>query len=114
MGRKSYSVLKAESRKRGKKTAYKMAPELELHELREALWVSQMEMARKLGTTQAAVSRLERRKNTRLFTLQNYLEVLGAQLELRVILPDRVIKLNHTARKKAKWIPRTRKPPEDK
>jgi DNA-binding transcriptional regulator YiaG len=108
MGRKSYSQLKAEmaaeSRKHAKKKANKFPAELELNELREALWVSQVEMARKLGTTQAAVSRLERRKNTRLFTLQHYLEVLGGRLELRAVFPDRTVKLNHLARRRAKPV----------
>ena len=94
--------MSAASRKRMKEAAEKMSAGLELNELRELVGVTQVDMSSRLKTTQAAVSRLEHRKNTRLFTLQRYLEVLGAELELRAVFPDRTIKLNHVARRRTK------------
>jgi transcriptional regulator with XRE-family HTH domain len=69
--------------------------EMELAELREALQVSQEELARKLKVTQAAISRLERRPKVLLASIANYIEALGGRLELRVVLPNRTVKLTH-------------------
>jgi transcriptional regulator with XRE-family HTH domain len=69
--------------------------EMELAELREALQISQEDLAKKLKVTQAAVSRLERRRNVRLDKLSSYVNALGGKLELRIVLPDRTIGLSH-------------------
>jgi DNA-binding transcriptional regulator YiaG len=69
--------------------------EMELAELREALQVSQQDLAKKLRVTQVAVSRLERRPNVLVETLSHYIEGLGGHLELRAVLPNRTIKLTH-------------------
>jgi DNA-binding transcriptional regulator YiaG len=62
--------------------------EIDLHDLRRALNVSQSELAAELGISQSAISQLERADDLRLSTLQKYLERLGAHLELVAVFDD--------------------------
>jgi len=85
--------------------------EMELAELREALQVSQEELASKLKVTQAAISRLERRPNVLLESLANYVAALGGRIEVHAVLPNRTVKLTHVleAIEKKKSAPALRK-----
>jgi hypothetical protein len=74
--------------------------ELELRDLREALQITQVALARKLKTTQAAVSRLERRPRMLIHTLGDYVEALGGRIEVHAVLPDRTVSLTHYLQKK--------------
>jgi len=74
--------------------------EMELRDLREALQVTQVALAKKLKTTQAAVSRLEKRPHMFVATLGDYVEALGGKIEVRAVLPDRTVSLTHFLRKK--------------
>src|SRR5579864_5439365 len=74
--------------------------EIELRDLREALRVTQVALARKLKTTQAAVSRLEKRPGMMVNTLGDYIEALGGKIEVRAVLPDRTVSLTQFFRKK--------------
>jgi len=62
--------------------------EIDLHDLRRALNVSQSELAAELGISQSAISQLERADDLKLSTLQKYLEKLGAHLELVAVFDD--------------------------
>jgi chemotaxis methyl-accepting protein methylase len=74
--------------------------EMELRDLREALRVTQVALAKKLKTTQAAVSRLEKRPGMLVNTLGDYVEALGGKIEVRAVLPDRTVSLTQFFRKK--------------
>jgi chemotaxis methyl-accepting protein methylase len=74
--------------------------EMELRDLREALRVTQTTLAKKLKTTQAAVSRLENRPGMMVNTLGDYIEALGGKIEVRAVLPDRTVNLTQFFRKK--------------
>jgi DNA-binding XRE family transcriptional regulator len=74
--------------------------ELELRDLREALRVTQVALAKKLKITQAAVSRLEKRPGMLVNTLRDYVEALGGKIEVRAVLPDRTVGLTQFFRKK--------------
>jgi hypothetical protein len=67
--------------------------EMELRDRREALQVTQVALARKLKTTQAAVSRLEKRPGMMVNTLGDYIEALGGKIEVRAVLPGRTVSL---------------------
>ena len=56
--------------------------EIRLYELRHAAAVSQAELAGRLEVTQGAVSKLEHADDVRVSTLRQYLDALGARLEL--------------------------------
>jgi len=62
--------------------------EIGLFELRRALEVSQSDLAMALEISQSAVSQLERAEDLKVSTLRNYLEGLGARLELLAVFDD--------------------------
>jgi hypothetical protein len=50
--------------------------------------MTQVEMARALGTDQGEVSRIERRPHVRFSTLSRYAEALGARCDVAFVFPD--------------------------
>lgn len=75
--------MPAAGRKRNEETARRLAAEVEmLHQLRDALGLTQEEVARRLGIGQPGVSRLERRSDVTLSTLYEYVRALGGELEV--------------------------------
>jgi transcriptional regulator with XRE-family HTH domain len=73
--------------KSGESTA---APsEITLAELRERLRLSQAQLARRLRVSQAAVSELEKNvARSQLLTLRKVIKALGAELQVRAVLPN--------------------------
>ncbi len=63
--------------------------ELTLRELRKALDMTQAALAERLHVGQDTVSRLERRTDMLLSTLDDYVRALGGRLELNVEFPGR-------------------------
>jgi predicted transcriptional regulator len=99
MTHKPFSELVAKmspaAQKRSREVANKILAEMELRELRDALKITQVQLAKRLKTTQAAVSRLEKRSHMFVNTLRDYVEALGGEIEVRAILPDRTVSLTH-------------------
>lgn len=62
--------------------------EMRLYELRHAEAVSQAELAGRLDVTQGAISKLETADDVRVSTLRQYLDGLGARLELVAVFDD--------------------------
>ena len=62
--------------------------EMPLEELRAARDLTQEQLAETLGTSQAAVSKLERRADMYVSTLANFVKAMGGELEIRAIFPD--------------------------
>lgn len=62
--------------------------EIRLYELRHAEAVSQVDLAGRLDVTQGAISKLEHADDVRVSTLRQYLEALGARLELVAVFED--------------------------
>ena len=70
--------------------------EMELADLREALHIRQVDLAEKLETTQAAISRLETtNQDPKISTLRNYALAIGGELEVSVKIADRHISLKN-------------------
>lgn len=67
--------------------------EMDLRELREAAGKTQQEMAAALKTVQPEISRLERREDFRLSTLQNYVTALGGRLDITASFGKRRVRL---------------------
>jgi len=67
--------------------------EMALYELREALQLTQTQLAKRLRMSQAAVSRLERRSDMFLSTLQKVLEGMGGNLEILAVFPAGTVRL---------------------
>lgn len=62
--------------------------EIRLYELRRSEAISQVELAGRLDVTQGAISKLEHSEDVRISTLRQYLEGLGARLELVAVFDD--------------------------
>ncbi|MBL4846145.1 MAG: XRE family transcriptional regulator [Planctomycetes bacterium] len=68
-------------------------PDVALRELRSLLKVTQTELAERMGVGQAAVSKLERRPDMTVGTLQRFVAALGGELEIRVRVSDEVVRI---------------------
>ena len=66
-----------------------IAEEMTLRELRKARKLTQASVARELGISQDAVSRLEQRSDVLLSTLRRTVEAMGGNLSLIARFPDR-------------------------
>ena len=66
-----------------------IAEEMTLRELRHARKLTQVRMAKELGITQDSVSRLEKRSDLLLSTLQKTVKAMGGNLSLIAEFPDR-------------------------
>ncbi|CAI0711111.1 helix-turn-helix transcriptional regulator [Serratia ficaria] len=78
-----------ESRQRIQEMAEEMLFATRLYELREALNISQRELAGNLGISQPSVAAIEQRGNElKISTLKRYVEAMGGTLRLDVELPD--------------------------
>src|SRR5438132_6786305 len=72
---------------KAKTRARKVQAEMLLTELRKLEGVTQVELARKLGVKQPAVSQLEKQDDLQVSTLQRIVKALGGDLEITVRLP---------------------------
>ncbi|MCY4284856.1 MAG: helix-turn-helix transcriptional regulator [Thiotrichales bacterium] len=79
----------AERRKVEEMAAELIAEEMTLRELRKARALTQASVARELGISQDAISRLEKRSDLLLSTLRRTVEAMGGRLSLIARFPDR-------------------------
>lgn len=73
--------------------AEQLMRDMPLTELRQARSFTQVELAQALGTTQASVSKLERRSDMYLSSLRRIVEAMGGELEITARFPDGDIRL---------------------
>ena len=83
------SLDPAERRKVEKMASEFIAEEMTLRELRKARELTQVSIARQLGVSQDAVSRMEQRSDLLLSTLRRTVEAMGGTLSLVARFPDR-------------------------
>lgn len=79
----------AQRKKVEARAAKLVAEEMTLRELRRARKLTQVRMAKELGVTQDSVSRLEKRSDLLLSTLQKTVKAMGGNLSLVAEFPDR-------------------------
>ena len=95
---KNFKELQAnmspERRARNEAAAAKMIDEMALDELREARDLTQEQLARLLHVNQAAVSKMERRADMYITTLQGVIKAMGGRLEIRAIFPNGVVRIS--------------------
>jgi DNA-binding XRE family transcriptional regulator len=102
-GRKNFRVLREKldarlqrdpaARARFEEAHRAMRDALALAGAREDRAVTQQEVARILGVTQANVSRIEREGDLYLSTLRKYVEALGGRLEISAVFPEKTVTL---------------------
>ena len=71
--------------------------EMTLQELREALNLHQTDLSERLGIKQAAVSRMENRKDIHVSQLKKVIEAMGGELVITVRFPNLEVCINHVA-----------------
>lgn len=78
-----------DSRQRIQALADELLLEVRLQALREALEISQVELAQTLGISQPAVAAMEQRgSDIKLSTMKRYVEAMGGTLRVDVELPS--------------------------
>ena len=89
---KNFSELRAkmspEARQRSKQLAQLYREEMALDEVREARAMTQEHLANLLGINQAAVSKMERRADMYVSTLQAMIKAMGGRLQIVAVFPE--------------------------
>ncbi len=95
---KKFSVLRdqmsPERRARVAERTAELLREMPLHELRQALQLSQEELANTLETSQSSISKLERRVDVYVSTLRRYVESLGGELDIIARFPEGSVRIS--------------------
>jgi transcriptional regulator with XRE-family HTH domain len=69
--------------------------EMNLAELRRALSFTQAALAEALGVGQAEISKIENRTDVFVSTLRRFVNAMGGELEIKVVFPDREIRIRN-------------------
>lgn len=85
---KLFRKMRPDVQKRVEERANAEYQALALAELREARDLTQVQLAKKLGIDQGAVSKIERRADMYLSTLRNVINAMGGKLELTARFPS--------------------------
>lgn len=95
---KPYSELRnkmtAEQRQRVKVKTEALKNEMALQELRQALDMTQTELANKLNVNQAAVSKFENQSDIYISTLRRILSGMGGELRVTAHFPEGDVQIN--------------------
>ena len=82
------------AQERSRALASKYRSEMALDELREAREMTQVHLAKMLGVNQAAVSKLERRTDMYVSTLQDFVKAMGGELKITARFPEGTVEIN--------------------
>lgn len=89
---KKFSALREkmspEAQERARAKARDYAAEMPLDELREARQMTQEHLAKILSVKQAAVSKMERRADMYVSTLQDFVRAMGGTLRIEAVFPE--------------------------
>ena len=85
--------MSSESRERSRLLAAKYRAEMPLDELREAREMTQVHLARILKVNQAAVSKMERRTDMYISTLQDFIKAMGGELKITARFPEGTVEI---------------------
>ncbi len=98
-GRHKFSQLtkdfSAEQKTRIAEKVNELKEEMALHELRQALKLSQADLAEKLHIKQPAVSRLEKRTDMYVSHLRSVIEAMGGELLITARFPNGEVTINN-------------------
>jgi len=95
---KNFNVLRARmspgAQQRSRRLAAKYRSGMALDELRQARELTQVHLSKILGVNQAAVSKLERRADMYVSTLQDFVKAMGGELKITAKFPDGTVEIN--------------------
>ena len=96
-GRNSFAALRAqmspEAQAAAAAEALHLGEEMELAQVRQALQLSQAELAQTLRIGQASVAKIEKRTDMYVSTLRRFIEAMGGELEIVARFPDHSVKI---------------------
>jgi transcriptional regulator with XRE-family HTH domain len=94
---KKFSELRArlspKARAQSEAMTAKLLDEMPLQELRQALDLTQKEIAKLLKIEQAAVSKMEKQTDMYLSTLRRFIAAMGGQLDIVARFPEGVVRI---------------------
>jgi DNA-binding XRE family transcriptional regulator len=79
-------------------TYHRLKESMALEELRDALRLTQQELAQTLNVDQSAISKLEHRTDMYVSTLRRCIAAMGGQLEIRAVFPEGTVRINQFER----------------
>lgn len=85
--------LPKERQERIKAKAQQLKQAYELAQLRQIAQLSQMELAEKMGVSQANISKIENGEDMHLSTLAKYVQALGGQLSINAIVDGKTVQI---------------------
>jgi DNA-binding Xre family transcriptional regulator len=77
----------------------RMIREMPLDELRAARELTQQHLAQIFKSSQGSISRLERRTDMYISTLEKFIEAMGGKLEIRAVFPDGAVRITQFGEK---------------
>jgi transcriptional regulator with XRE-family HTH domain len=84
-------------------TAYqRLKQDMALEELRDALRLTQQHLAETLQVDQSAISKLERRTDMYVSTLERFIEAMGGRLEIHAVFPEGSVRITQFEKLAAK------------
>lgn len=89
------SRMSPESQARSEAKARKMLAEMPLHELRQALGLSQKVLAHVLHVQQPSIAKLERRTDMYVSTLRSHIEAMGGMLDVVARFPEGDVRITN-------------------
>lgn len=108
---KKFSELRArmtpKARAQSEAMTAKLLEEMPLQELRQALDLTQQQVAETLKIEQAAVSKMEKQTDMYLSTLRRFIAAMGGKLEIVARFPEGIVRITQL-KKIDKDAPRTR------
>lgn len=82
------------ARKEVARKSAELAAEMPLHELRQALRLSQAQLAETLKVKQPAISKMEHSTDMYLSTLSRFVTAMGGELDIVARFPDGEVRIN--------------------
>jgi DNA-binding XRE family transcriptional regulator len=89
-----YEKMPARSRARVEKKVEQYREQMALDELRVAREMTQEHLAKLLGVKQSAISKMERRADMYVSTLQAIIKAMGGTLEINAVFPTGKVPIN--------------------
>ena len=109
---KKFSELRArmspKARAQSEAMTAKLLKEMPLQELRQALDLTQQQVAETLKIEQAAVSKMEKQTDMYLSTLRRFIAAMGGRLEIIAHFREGAVQITQFADDKERNVPRVR------
>ena len=87
---------------RSDETYKRLKAAMAFEELRAARKMTQEQLAESLHVDQSAISKLERRTDMYVSTLERFIQAMGGQLEIRAIFPEGAVRITQFEKLTAK------------